>query len=88
MISVLEAEVKRLRELLTERTEKLNACAAALQHYAHPRNYLVHAASQQGKCSVQNVLVDDFSKADNSVDTLVAGRRAREFFRRYDNTKE
>lgn len=76
-------ELRRLREVLRETTERLSACEHALLFYSHVINYESSMRGQQTGLTYQNKLKDDFEGADNDPKTLIAGRRAREYFKRY-----
>lgn len=78
-----ELEIKRLREVYKTKLERIKDCEDALRFYSNFTNYLVSLPGQSG-LTYQNMIQDDFETADNDTNTLIAGRRAREYFKKYD----
>lgn len=76
-------EIKRLRHLYQELKERLNEAEVALMYYSHVQNYQSSIRGQQTGITYQNALKEDFEQADNDAKTLIAGRRARDYFKRY-----
>ena len=79
-----EQELKRLREVFKSKLERIKDCEDALRFYSHVTNYETSVRGQQSGITYQNKLKDDFEQADNDPKTLIAGRRAREYFKKYE----
>lgn len=81
-----QKELEHLREALRRKQEKmqerLRDCESVLQFYAVMSNYGVVPKDASG-VTRQNAVKDDFDQADNDPKTLIAGRRAREYFTKY-----
>lgn len=79
-----ELELKRLREVYKTKLERIKDCEEALLFYSHVNNYETSVRGQQSGIAYQNKLKDDFETADNDANTLIAGRRARGYFKKYE----
>lgn len=79
-----DEEIKRLRQVYKAKLERIKDCEDALRFYSHPINYETSMRGPQSGITYQNKLKDDFESADNDANTLIAGRRAREYFKRYE----
>lgn len=80
----LEAEeIKRLREVYKAKLDRIKDCEEALLFYSHVINYETSVRGNQTGIAYQNKLKDDFETSDNDKNTLIAGRRAREYFKKY-----
>lgn len=76
-------EIKSLRQVYKAKLDRIKECEEALLFYSHVSNYDPHPRSQQTGITYQNKLKDDFEAADNDANTLIAGRRARNYFKKY-----
>lgn len=76
-------EIKRLREVFKAKLDRIKECEDALLFYSHYNNYETSIRSQTTGFAYQNKLKDDFETADNDPKTFIAGRRAREYFKKY-----
>jgi hypothetical protein len=77
-------ELQHLREVIRKLKEQLGEADNALLFYSQIQNYAVTLKGPQSNCTYQNGLKDDFETASNDDQTLLAGRRAREYFKRYE----
>lgn len=73
-------ELKDVRERLKTLGERLAEAEACLRFYADVRNYKVARIED---LVFQHILTDDFSPADNDPKTNLAGKRAREYLKKY-----
>lgn len=78
-----DEEIKRLREVYKAKLDRIRDCEDALLFYSHVINYETSVRGAQSGITYQNKLKDDFESADNDHNTMIAGRRAREYFRKY-----
>lgn len=74
-------ELRHLREMLKKTQEILNHCEGVLHFYSNITNYGVSAVGIQSGITYQNALKDDFEQADNDSKTVIAGHKAREYFK-------
>lgn len=82
-----DEEKKRLREVFKAKLDRIKECEEALLFYSHPINYDSSMRGQQTGITYQNKLKDDFDQSDNDSKTLIAGRRAREYFKKYEKDR-
>ena len=76
------SELNDVRERLKALNHRLSFAEAHLRFYADPRNYGV-TFRLVDQTTFQNMLADDFSMADNDPKTVIAGNRARTYFKMY-----
>lgn len=78
------SELSLVREAFKRAMDKLSEAENALKFYADPRSFKVSRREEPGNV-FQDLVLDDFEGADNDKRTLVAGRRARTYFRTYSS---
>lgn len=81
-LEALQAEISLVREALQKEMRKNGDAENALKFYASPRSYKLSRREEPGHV-YQDLVQDDFTSADNDPRTLIAGRRAREYFKAY-----
>ncbi len=74
--------IEELRRLYAELSKKLGEAEEALRFYANQRHWSV-ARSELTSKVFQDRLLADYSEADNTPNTKVAGYRARVYFETY-----
>lgn len=77
-------ELAAVRVAMKAQGERLADAEASLRFYADPRNYEA-TRKLDGKTVFQDRLKGDYGLADNDSNTNIAGRRAREYQKRYEN---
>ncbi len=77
------SELEAVREKLRSTSLRLGEAENALKYYGDPRNYGLTVGTEAR--TIQNSLTGDFQTADNSTTTMVAGKRSREYFKKYEN---
>lgn len=77
-------ELQSVREKLQDTMARLAEAETALLFYADPKNYEA-TRILDGRTLFRDRLKGDYSIADNSQNTNIAGSRAREYFKRYEN---
>lgn len=77
-------ELQSVREKLQATMARLAEAETALRFYADPRNYEA-TRMLDGRTVFQDRLKGDYSIADNSQNTNIAGSRARQYFKNHEN---
>ena len=85
---------KRLEELAQELLEekektrlalsRLSDAEAVIRFYANPKNYRAKRQDETNQV-LQNSLEGDFTNSDNDPNTKLAGAKAREYLKRYED---
>lgn len=81
----LTKELKDVREQAVFNIQKLAVAEEALRFYGNPMNYTPREIVSE-KLVYQDLLKGDFTTADNSPHTHIAGRRARNYFSQYEKS--
>lgn len=82
-LSQTVSELEAVRAKLKEKADQLAEAENILKFYGDPRSYQP-TRILEGKTVYQDRLKDDSSTSDNDADTNIAGRRAREYFKKYE----
>lgn len=77
-------EIHELRSRYHELSLQLSDAETALQFYGNPTNYRIALAlNPENLHPCQNILQDDFDGSDNKVKAIIAGKRSRDYFKKY-----
>lgn len=83
-LNLAQTEVEALRERLRSLRIVHGECEEALRFYGNPSNY---ALVMSADVITQGWIKDDYTSPDNGVNTNVAGRRAREYFKKHEHNR-
>ncbi len=76
-------ELQSVREKLRSVSDRLSDAEDMLRFYGNPKNYEPVRNFETGAV-FQNCLKDDATVSDNHSNTKLAGKRARDYFKRYE----
>lgn len=75
------AELADVRERLKALAERLGEAEACIRFYSDVKNYKVTKVDEL--TVFQDRLINDFSKSDNDPNTNLAGKRGRDYLKKY-----
>lgn len=84
-LTEVQNELQEVRKKLQDVSKRLYDAETVLNYYSNVTNYTHETKSVYGRVTIQNNLKDDFDRASNNDSTFVAGKRARSYFKRYEN---